>query len=62
MSWNEFGESTPKRLETDPEFRKRLFYVIDGPHTIQQIHHASEKQLDAIAEEYGLKRNYVEAR
>ncbi len=43
------------RLETDEEFRERLFYVTGAP-ILVRLH---GRDLDRFAEEYKLRRRYV---
>jgi hypothetical protein len=49
----------PKADETDEDFRIRIDYVAGEGRTARELEHAKGSTLDAIAEEFGLKRRRV---
>lgn len=54
VDWDDL--KTPRR-ETDDELRRRLLYVAgEGPGLTRMIQVAAAERLDALAEEFGLRR------
>lgn len=57
--YGNYGQDRPMyEVESDESLRKRLLYVAgDGPVLVARICAAKDAALEAVAEEYGLKRS-----